>query len=38
MLKIKDNLAKAKKVVVVGGSFIGSETAASIQQKYGANI
>ena len=38
MLKIKETVAKAKKVVVIGGSFIGSETAASIQQKFGANI
>ena len=33
--KIKEAVANAKKVVIVGGSFIGSEAAASLKGKFG---
>ena len=38
MLKIKESVGSGKKVVIIGGSFIGSETAASLKQKFGADI
>jgi NADH dehydrogenase FAD-containing subunit len=34
MLAIKSAVGNAKKVVLVGGSFIGSETAASLKSKF----
>jgi NAD(P)H-nitrite reductase large subunit len=34
-LKIKEAVATAKKVVIVGGSFVGSEAAASLKGKFG---
>lgn len=38
MLKIKEAVATQKRVVIIGGSFIGSETAASLKQKFGKDI
>ena len=36
--KIKEAVATSKKVVVIGGSFIGSEAAASLKSKFGDAI
>ena len=34
MLAIKSAVQSAKKVVIIGGSFIGSETAAGLKMKF----
>ena len=38
MLAIKEACASAKKVVIIGASFIGSECAASLKQEFKDNI
>ena len=38
MMAIKEACAEAKKIVIIGGSFIGSECAASLKQEFKDNI